>query len=181
MNLLQAAARGVGRDPDGSKRAASFEKAYQEGYLPYQPDVVGISIPYNAVGLSGVGGSVSFGIFPKSGEAGIWTTNGLAIGTPDVSVGFGFFAGEYKGKGIPTMGSYMGYGNSGDVSFLGFNLGYSQGFTDYNGDVIWNTGTIGFGFGAKSLPAISIQHQPFNYTTPLLKTTPLIKTTKAQP
>lgn len=145
------------------------QRAFELGYMPYNPDAMGVSINYNLVGLNGGAGSLNMGVFPKSGEFGIWTTNGFAMGTPDLSVGISFFNAEYKGLGVADMQSYMGYGRGGSGGVGAFNIGFSQGLDNYDGNLIWNSYSTGLGVGGRTFTIVNGQYQLFNHSRPLLR------------
>ncbi|HRP88669.1 MAG TPA: hypothetical protein PKX92_01385 [Edaphocola sp.] len=97
----------------------------------------------------------------------MWTTNGVAVGTPDISLGVSFFNAEYRGVGIPTIESFMGMGISGGLGIGIFSIGYGQGLD--NNRPIWHSYSGGVGIGGRTFTIISGQYQPYNYSSLIKK------------
>ena len=143
-------------------------RAYNLGYMPFRPQAIGLSIPYNITGLgTGYAGSINIGFVGQ--EFGIWHTGGATYGTLNASVGFSGFMSEWHGKGKATFESYMGDGDAYGASFktpspVNLDLGYSNGFNEKS-RVVWKTIRLGFSISNPKLPGkISLEYQPKTYT-----------------
>lgn len=167
MNIWQAArAETRTREEIELSKSQTLGRAAKAGYLPFRPDAAGLTFNYNLIGISGGAGSITIGYVGN--DFGIWTTNGVGIGSPDASWGISFFNAEYRGDGVPTMESFMGTGKSGGLGIGPFSVGYSQGLNS-QGAPVWHSYSGGVGIGGRTFTIVSGQYQPYNYTAPIYK------------
>lgn len=145
-----------------------YARAASYGYMPFNPEAIGLTLSLNVFGISGISGSVNFGIVGQ--QAGIWYSTGVGAGSPDVSGGISLFMAEYHGIEGATLSSYMGEGDafSGSLGPIGSIYGlpvslagsYGRGF-DASGVTSWSTYSGGLSIGNPNINWSSIRGKTY--------------------